>query len=298
MESKNLSTTEENVKIGDLNSLKVLRRIEYGLILDGGKYGDILLPKRYAVEAKDGDLIDVFVAYDSEDRLVALREAPQLRVNQIGLLTVVDINTHGAFLDWGLGKDLFLPFAEQLWDVQIDENIVVVVYVDKSNRLCASMKIEKHFNKNVSDIQQDLKINQPLDLIVYDKSQLGFKVVVNHQYQGQIYKNEIFTRIKYGDTLKGNLKTIRPDGKLDISLSITGHQGGEVLIPKIQEYLKSNDGYLAYSEKTSPEEVYQKFGASKKKFKIAIGIMYKTRQIKITDDGIYSLINFNTEDRR
>lgn len=279
----------ESLKIGDINNLKVLRKIEYGLILDGGRLGDILLPKKYLVgldpEPVANEYMDAFIAYDSEDRLVAMREAPILTVGQVGVLKVVSLSQYGAFLDWGIGKDLFLPFAEQLWEVQEGDDLVVAVYLDKSQRISATMKIEKYLSKSV----EELKNGQVVQLIIFDKTKLGYKAVIaanGNSYKGMLYKNEVFQRIVYAQTLNGYIKTIREDGKIDISLTKTGHQGGEELIPQVLEALRQNAGFLSITDKTSPEEIYSRFGASKKKFKIAIGILYKTKKIMIEENGI------------
>lgn len=206
----------------------------------------------------------------------------QQALNSLAFLKVNALSEYGAFLSTGLPKDLLVPHAEQNDDLRVDDEILVYIYLDNNKRPCASMKIEKFLKKN----PVDYKLNQKVDLIVYDETDLGFKVIVDRKNLGLIYKNEIFQRLYYADELKGYVKKVRDDQRLDLLLRAPGHHGTDDIAIMLIELLKTNNNFLPITEKTSPEEIYKKFQASKKKFKIALGRLYKERVITISDDGI------------
>jgi len=272
------------VDIGRFNKLTVTKLVDFGLFLDGGEDGEILLPRKFVPEtAQVGDELEVFVCYDSEDRLMATTETPQAQVGEFAHLTVVAATNVGAFLAWGLDKDLFLPFAEQTHNIRPSDQVVVYVYLDNTDRIAATMRVERHLDKDSGDFE----IGQSVDLLVYTRTDLGFKAIINGTHQGMLYHNEVFQPLKVGQKLHGYIRHIRAeDGKIDLSLQKTGHQGAEDVGPKILELLQKNNGFLALNEKTSPEKIYDLFGISKKKYKIALGGLYKQRLITIDEDGI------------
>jgi uncharacterized protein len=271
------------LKIGERNNLRALEFIEFGALLDDGEGGEILLPNRFVPEnLKVGQTLEVFVCYDSEDRLIATTESPRLTVGQFAALRVVSLSKVGAFLDWGLAKDLLLPFAEQTHDLKEGDDVVVFAYLDKSGRISASMRLEKFADKNTASLSED----QPIDLLVAGRSHLGFKCVVDGRYIGMIFESEVFQKLAVGQKLKGFIRQVRPDGKLDLGLTAAGHRGADETGPKILSLLKENNGFYAISDKTEAETIYKLFGVSKKKFKIALGGLYKSRKITITPDGI------------
>lgn len=278
------------IKIGDYSEFKILKDTEHGLFLETGdeEIKEILLPKRFVTpEMKIGEMVKVFVALDSEDRVVATTETPKVKVGGVAVLEVVSVSQVGAFLNWGLSKDLFLPFSEQLWDVTAGEKVVVYVFIDKSQRLTATMRVEKNLKKLAQ--ADDYKANQKVDIILIDRSELGYKVVVNQTHIGLIYANEVFKKLSYGQSMEAYIQKVRTDGKLDLLLAQMGHHGADDIGPKIIELLQANNGFYALTDKTDPEMIYKLFGVSKKKFKIALGGLYKARRIDIKDEGIYLL---------
>ncbi len=203
---------------------------------------------------------------------------------EYALLEVVDIQEIGAFLDWGQEKDLFLPYAEQTGRIEIGEKLVVYLYKDKADRFCASMRIQR----NKAQFPMPHKPGDKVDLIIADKTDLGYKAVINHRHMGMLYKNEVFTELYYGKQIQGFIKAIREDGKIDLSLQplVTGHKAAEDIGPKILELLEEKGGFLEINEKTPAELIYEIFGVSKKKYKIALGGLYKKRLIAIEERGI------------
>lgn len=272
------------VQIGKFNQLKVLKLRDIGAFLDGGDDGEILLPLRYLPPSCETDqLLNVFICYDSEDRLIATTETPKASVGDFAQLRVVSTTPVGAFLDWGLPKDLFLPFAEQTHRIREGDFALVYLYLDNTQRIAASMRIERHLDKNPEAYQK----NQEVNLLIAGKTDLGFKAIINGRHLGMLYNNEIFQELKIGQKLRGHIKGIRPeDGKIDLILQKTGHHAGADIAPQILEALKKNGGFLAVTDKTSAEKIYELFGVSKKKFKIALGGLYKKRLITITDEGL------------
>ncbi len=278
------------LKIGDYNDLKILKNTDYGLFLEANdealEIKEVLLPKRYVTpEMTIGETLKVFVALDSEDRVIATTEEPKVKVGGVAVLEVVSVSQVGAFLNWGLSKDLFLPFSEQLWDVQEGDKVVVYVFLDKSNRITATMRVEKKLKK-VAD-PDTYKPNEKVEVILIDRSELGYKTVVNQTHLGLLYSNEVFKKLSYGQVMEAYVNKIRPDGKIDLLLLQMGHHGADDIGPKIIQLLQDNEGFYALTDKTDPETIYKLFGVSKKKFKIALGGLYKERKIEIKDDGIY-----------
>lgn len=274
------------IQIGRYNKLKVLKHVEFGVYLDGEDDGEILLPRRYMPpQCEVGDMVDVFVMFDSEDRLMATTEVPKAMVGDFALLKVVSVNSIGAFLDWGLAKDLFLPFAEQIHQPKIGQKIIVYLYIDKSDRISASMRLDRHVAKS----PEGFKEGQAVELLIAGKTDLGYKAIVDNKMWGVLYSNEVFKPLQYGQRTQGFIKKIRADGKIDLSLQSTekvGHQAAEDIGPRIIEMLEQKGGYLAINDKTPADMIYNLFGVSKKKYKIALGGLYKKRLITVDEDGI------------
>lgn len=267
-----------------MNRLQVIRHADFGVYLDDQEGGEILLPLRYMPEESDlGDQVDVFVCYDSDDRLIAFSQKPYAQVGDIAVLEVVAVERVGAFLDWGLPKDLLLPFAEQIRDLKPRQNVIVAVYMDNSGRIAATMKIEKQLEKTHNSSYQE---GQLVDLLIYGKTDLGFKAVINGKHMGVIFSNEVFQELNYGQKIQGYIKNLRADGKIDLSLQKEGHQSSLDIAPMILEKLKAAGGFLPLTDKTPPEKIYELFGVSKKKYKMALGGLYKKRLITIEDKGI------------
>ncbi|MBC7372254.1 MAG: GntR family transcriptional regulator [Bdellovibrionaceae bacterium] len=271
------------INIGRFNTLKILKQMHFGLYLVDTDGNEILLPEREVPENwKLGDDIEVFLYYDSEDRLIATTEKPLAKVGDFTMLKVVSVNSIGAFLDWGLPKDLFLPYAEQTRPLREGLAIAVAIYKDNTDRIAASMRLDRHTSKNPSSFVE----NQKVDLFIVGKSDLGFKAIINDEQVGVLYENEVFQDIHYGQRTVGYIKNVREDGKIDLSLQPLGSFGAKDLGDKILEILKAAGGSLPVTDKTSPEDIYEQFGASKKKFKMALGGLYKSRAIIIDDKGI------------
>jgi len=275
------------LQIGKINSLKIVKFVEFGLYLDDGLGKEILLPRRELAKLPEntnvGEMLDVFIYFDSEDRIVATLERPKVMVGEFGILKVVAVEHIGAFLDWGLSKDLFLPFAEQNRDLRVGFDVIVYTYLDKSNRISATMRIEKNLNK----ISEEFKPDQAVDLLIFGKTELGYKAIINGTTLGLLFHDDVFKPLHYGDKIKGFIKNVRDDGKIDLSLAQSGHKGASGIGPQILDYLKQNKGFAAINDKTPAETIYDLFGVSKKKYKIALGGLYKSRLIKVSDEGIY-----------
>lgn len=267
------------IKLGSYNSLKVLKQVDFGFFLDGEELGEILLPKKYADKATAvGDSLDVFLYNDSEDRIVATTLTPKAVVGECAYLRVVETNRIGAFLDWGLPKDLLVPFNEQQKPMQKGYSYMVYLFVDEdTQRIAASSRLEEHLTSDI-DIY---KPPQAVDLQIYGRSDLGFKAVINGTHLGQLYDNETFKKLHYGERLKGYIKHLRTDGKIDLCLSLPAHIEREGLAGTIMQYLEEHDGISTLTDKSPPELIYQTFGVSKATYKKTLGLLYKNRQIKI-----------------
>ena len=270
--------------IGKYNNLTIERLTSVGMFLSDVEGEEVLLPNQYLTdEMQVGDNIKVFVYLDSEDRLVATTETPKIIRNEFAFLEVTDVTEHGAFIDWGLIKDLFVPFREQSTPMQLGEWHVVFLYLDqKSSRLIASTKIDRFLENDRLTVAE----GDEVDLLIFSKSDLGYNAIVNQYHKGLIYGNEVFREINIGDALKGYVKKIREENKLDLSLQKTGYEVVEPTAQAILDQLKKANGFLNLSDSSSPEDIYKKLQISKKVFKKAIGGLYKQGLIKIGDDGI------------
>lgn len=269
--------------LGQLNRLVIKKRVEFGVYLDGKTWGDILLPKRYVPATADiGSSIEVFLYLDSEDQLIATTETPSVMVGQVAQLRCVATTKVGAFLNWGLKKDLLVPFAEQHLPMQQDYSYLVFCFVDKSNRIVASSKLDKFIGKTPATFSA----GEEVDIIVADVTELGYKVVVNHQHWGLLYKDQVFKPLRRGFRTKAYVQKVRDDGKLDLRLSKNTHQAALSLTDQILQKLAANQGQLPVSDKSDPELIYQHFGVSKKVYKQAIGNLLKEGKIVISPDHI------------
>lgn len=254
------------------------------MYLDGGPTGDILLPSRYVPKgAKVGDELDVFIYLDQEERPIATTERPLAMVGDFAYLRVAWVNEHGAFLDWGLMKDVFCPFREQKMRMQIDRSYIVHIHLDEeSYRIVASAKVDKYLSKE----RPPYKTNEQVNILVQQKTDLGFKVIVDNKYQGLIYDNQVFRKLHTGDRLKAYVAAVRPDGKLDISIQKRGRGQVTDFSEHLHEYLLRHDGYCPFTDKSPAEDIYAEFKVSKKVFKQAVGDLYKQRLITLAPDGI------------
>jgi len=270
--------------IGKYNNLTIQRLTSVGMFLSDVEGEEVLLPNQYLTdEMQIDDTIRVFVYLDSEDRPVATTETPKIVRNEFAFLEVKDVTEHGAFMDWGLIKDLFVPFREQSTPMEPGEWHVVFLYLDqKSSRLIASTKIDRFLDNE----RLTVKEGDEVDLLIWQQTDLGYNAIVNQYYKGLIYANEVFREINTGDSLKGFVKKIREENKLDISLQKSGYEVVEPTARQILDELKKSSGFLNLSDNSSPEEIYKRLQISKKVFKKAIGGLYRQGHIKISDDGI------------
>jgi hypothetical protein len=273
------------IQLGKVNRLQIVKFVDFGLYLDGGEGVEILLPRRYVTdEMKEGDEIDVFVYADSEDRLVATTETPKAKVGEFAFLQVAAVNNVGAFMDWGLMKDLLVPFREQKVRMEKGRYYVVYIYVDdNSKRIVASAKLDKFLDNKIPQYEP----NDEVEIIVTKKTDLGYKVIVDNLFWGMIYHNEIFKDINIGEVHKAYVKNIRDDQKIDVILtSNKGKDRVDTVADEILDFLKINNGFMKFNDSSSPEEIKKQFKCSKKDFKKSIGLLFKKGIVTITDDGV------------
>tara|TARA_R110000868_G_scaffold222249_1_gene474142 strand:- start:2048 stop:2878 length:831 start_codon:yes stop_codon:yes gene_type:complete len=275
------------IQLGQINTLEIIREAVQGLYIADVDGNEVLLPNRYVPEVfKVWDKIDVFVYLDNEERLVATTDKPYIKLNDFALLRCNQVSDHGAFLDWGLVKELFCPFKEQAFKMKPGGWYLVYCYLDeKTNRLVASSKTNQFLDNKTLTVSEFDEV----DLIVSHPSDIGMNVIVNKMHSGLIYKDNIFIDISIGDKLKGIVKKIRPGNKLDISLGQIGYRNIEPNAELIMHELHDNDGFLNLTDKSNPDDIKDALQMSKKNFKKAIGTLYKQRLIEIKQDGIYLL---------
>lgn len=272
--------------IGRYNSLQVVKHTDFGLYLDGGADGEILLPKRYIPKdtpSEVEDWLNVFIYLDSDDKLIATTEKPKVQVGEFASLKVLEINSIGIFLDWGLSKDLLLPYSEEKRSLEAGQYCVVHVYLDKhTRRITATARLDRYLDVRPAAYQ----VGQAVDLLVAEATDMGFKAIINNQHWGLIHKNEVFKFLRSGMREKGFIKELRADGKISLSLQPVGQEAANSLHEKILQRLQANGGTLAVSDKSPPEVISGLFGVSKGNFKKAIGALYKQGQIVIHADRI------------
>ena len=271
------------MKIGEYNTLHINRMVDFGAYLIDDDTHEVLLPKRYLTpEMKVGDAIRVFVYNDSENRPVATTEQPKAVVGDFALMRVKAVNKVGAFLDWGLtAKDLLVPFSEQRVDMQAGRSYVVRVYLDPaSQRIVASAKLAKFLNQTEPDYYH----RERVEVLVVQRSDLGYRVIINNEHWGQIYQNEIYQDVNIGDRLTAFIKQVRPDGKVDVTLAKIEKMRVDDLADRIEQYLHANGGEMSLTDKSSPDEISKAFGCSKKDFKKALGLLYKQQKVTLGDN--------------
>lgn len=278
------SECKDMIKIGKTNNLKVVKKVDFGLYLDGGESGEILLPKRYVDESMEvGDELDVFIYCDSEDRLVATTEKPLIEVGEFGLLKAVEVNRVGAFMEWGLQKDLLVPFREQSQEIRVGGSYVVYVFLDNATkRIVGSTKLNKYVGNRIPRYSE----GDTVDILAVHKTDLGYKVIVDNLFWGMIYNNDLFDPLSPGDRIPAYVKTVREDGKIDVTLRERGGERVFQLANRIMGYLRDAGGEMALSDSSSPEEIKAVFQCSKKDFKKALGYLYKKGKILIADGGV------------
>lgn len=275
------------LQIGKFNKLKVVKTVDFGVYLDGGERGEILLPRKFLPERPcvEGDEISVFVYYDSEDRLIATTRAPYAQVGQFARLQVKSVTKVGAFLDWGVeAKDLLVPFREQNGEMQQGNYYVVYIYLDFSTgRIVASAKLDKFLD----NVPPEYEPNQPVEILVVQETQLGYKVIIDNLHWGIIYHNEIFRPVTVGERMRAYVKQVRDDERIDVSLQPTGYEKRiDPLSELILQRLDEAGGCLPLSDRSPAEEIAHHFQCSKKSFKKAIGALYKSRRIIIGEEEI------------
>ncbi|GLS89052.1 GntR family transcriptional regulator [Psychromonas marina] len=272
------------IKIGAYNELKIIKQVDFGFYLDGFAEGEILLPRRYTTdEMQIGDTVNVFLYFDSEDRLIATTQRAKAEVNKFASLKVIDTNRAGAFLDWGLPKDLLVPFNQQKIPMKEGYGYIVYVYQDDiSERLVASSKLDRFVDNEPATYQ----VGDKVDLLIADKTDLGFKAIINDKHWGVLFESEVFGDMGIGKQCKGFIKQVREDGKLDVGLTKVGYAKVDALAERILQSLKQNQGFLPLHDKSTPDQIAKILKMSKANFKKSIGQLYRKKLITIEHNGI------------
>ena len=273
-----------NIELGKYNQLEVVKEVDFGVYLDGGDDGEILLPSRYVPEeCHPGDMLNVFIYLDSEERLVATTLDPYVQVGEFAYLEVAWTNEFGAFLNWGLMKDLFVPFREQKMKMQKGRRYMVHVHVDEeSYRIMGSAKIERYFSKEFPPYHQGQKVS----VMAWQKTDLGYKMIIENKYPGLVYQGEIFQELLPGMQLEAYVRQVREDGKIDLTLQKDGARKVDNFADQLLHYIEDEGGFTQFNDKSDAEAIYEKFGVSKKTFKKAVGELYKKRLILLEPGGI------------
>ena len=273
-----------NIELGKFNQLEVVKEVDFGVYLDGGEEGEILLPTRYVPEdCKIGDILNVFLYLDMDERLIATTLTPFVQVGQFDCLEVSWVNQYGAFLNWGLMKDLFVPFREQKMKMQVGRKYVVHAHLDEeSYRIVASAKVERYLSKEKPEYAAGEEVN----ILIWQKTDLGFKAIIDNKYSGLLYENEIFSSIETGMEMKAFVKQVREDGKVDLILQKPGFEKVDDFAKTLLDYIKEQGGWIHLNDKSPAEDIYDTFGVSKKTFKKGVGDLYKKRLIALHEDGI------------
>ena len=273
-----------NIELGKYNQLEVVKEVDFGVYLDGGEDGEILLPTRYVPEdCKIGDILNVFLYLDMDERLIATTLTPFVQVGQFACLEVSWVNQYGAFLNWGLMKDLFVPFREQKMKMQVGRKYVVHAHLDEESfRIVASAKVERYLSKE----QPEYASGDEVDILIWQKTDLGFKAIIDNKYSGLLYENEIFTSLETGMEMKAFVKQVREDGKVDLILQKPGFEKIDDFAKTLLDYIKEQGGRINLNDKSPAEDIYDTFGVSKKTFKKGVGDLYKKHLILLKEDGI------------
>ena len=271
------------ISIGKTYNLQVVKETEFGVYLDAENLDEVLLPSKFTpADLQIEDRVDVFLYLDSEDRPIATTQIPHAEVGEFAYLQVKENTQIGAFLDWGLDKDVLLPFSEQHRPKTVGEHYLVFLYLDNQSRIAATSKIDKIV---FEDDEHDFRPQQPVDLIIGNSTDLGYKAIVDHSHWGLLYRDEVEQSLSFGQSIRGYIKHIRDDGKIDLSLK-SSQQIRENYSQVIQDYLHDHQGFAPLHDKSPPDQIYDSLGMSKGQFKKAIGGLYKQRIIAIEDDGI------------
>ena len=273
-----------SIELGKFNQLEVVKEVDFGVYLDGGEEGEILLPTRYVPEGcQPGDLLNVFIYLDNEERLVATTLTPLVQVGEFACLEVAWVNQFGAFLNWGLMKDLFVPFSEQKMKMQVGRKYVIHAHLDdESYRIVASAKVERYLSKDRPEYASGDEVN----ILIWQKTDLGFKAIIDNKYSGLLYENEIFSTLQTGMEMKAFVKQVREDGKVDLILQKPGFEKIDNFSKTLLNYIRENDGRIRLNDKSPAEDIYATFGVSKKTFKKGVGDLYKKHLITLHEDGI------------
>ncbi|WP_395373330.1 S1 RNA-binding domain-containing protein [Marinicella sp. W31] len=271
-------------QLGTFNQLQIIRTADQGVYLDGGELGDILLPRRHVpAQAKPGDTLDVFLYNDSDNRIIATTEQPKAVVGQCAYLELLAVNKVGAFFDWGLPKDLLVPYAEQGFRMNVGHFYIVYLYQNKaSGRLVGSTKLSKYLN----EYSDNYKPKQAVELLICGRSELGYKAVINNSHLGLIHHSDVYKPVKLGQRLRGYIKAIREDGKINLCLTLANKQQLGELAEKVLQDLKDNGGQSNLTDSSPPKAIYDRWHVSKGSYKKALGALYKQRLIQISPQQI------------
>ena len=273
-----------SIELGKFNQLEVVKEVDFGVYLDGGEEGEILLPTRYVPEdCKIGDFLNVFLYLDMDERLIATTLTPLVQVGQFACLEVSWVNQYGAFLNWGLMKDLFVPFREQKMKMQVGKKYIIHAHLDdESYRIVASAKVDRYLSKEPASYEAGDEVN----ILIWQKTDLGFKAIIESKYSGLLYDSEIFQSLHTGDKVKAFIKQVREDGKIDLILQKPGFEKVDDFSKTLLQYIKDNGGRISLNDKSPADEIYSTFGVSKKTFKKGVGDLYKKHLIILQGDGI------------
>ena len=273
-----------NIELGKFNQLEVVKEVDFGLYLDGGEEGEILLPTRYVPEGcQVGDMLNVFLYLDIDERLIATTLTPLVQVGQFACLEVAWVNQFGAFLNWGLMKDLFVPFSEQKMKMLVGRKYVIHAHLDdESYRIVASAKVERYLSKDIPDYAPGTEV----DILIWQKTDLGFKAIIDNKHSGLLYENEIFCTLETGMQMRAFVKQVREDGKVDLILQKPGFEKIDDFSKTLLDYIKEHGGRIHLNDKSPAEDIYDTFGVSKKTFKKGVGDLYKKRLISLQENGI------------
>jgi predicted RNA-binding protein (virulence factor B family) len=275
------------IEVGKTNTLRVVKRVDFGMYLDDEQMGEILIPNRYVpIGCKPDDMLDVFLYFDSEDRVIATTEIPKAEVGECAHMEVASTGAFGAFMDWGLTKDLLVPFKEQRIPMIKGKSYTVFVFTDKSGRIAGSSKLSSFLKE---DNARKFKTHQKVDLQIASRSDMGFKAVVNNTHLGLIHNHDILQPIKVGEAMDGYIKNIRQDGRIDLTLQAQGVEVMDLLLTKVLEFITAEGGTTKLTDKSSPEAIYKAFRVSKSAYKRALGKLYKAKHI-IIDKDLISLL--------
>ncbi len=271
------------IHVGEINTLEVSGETDAGFTLDGGNKGEIFLPKtRAPSECTPGQKLDVFVYPENDGQLVATCNTPKVQVGECALLKVVNVTKAGAFMDWGIQKDLLVPVSQQLTPMQQDQSYVVYVAMDPQQLIIGSSKLH-HF---LDERAKDMAPNEQVELLIVGESDMGYKAVVNGSHLGLLFKNEVFQPLRPGDSCTGYIKAIREDRKIDLTLKRRGKEARQQLTDRILAFLAENEGSSTLTDYSAPADIYQQYGVSKGDYKKAIGALYKQRKISVTKEKI------------